>query len=151
MTGKQKSELLTEFDDRIEALPASVDRAAVKRMQITAVVLDEGIRVPGTDYRVGVDPLLGILPGAGDLLSGGLSLYIVLEAARLGVPYSTLLKMIANISLDVLGGTIPVVGDIFDFVWKANKRNFELAVNDLTRDRDRSSRSPREPIGIEIE
>lgn len=131
MTGEQESELLTEFDDRIDRLPKSVDRAAVERIRIAAYVLDEGIRVPGIGYRIGVDPLLGVLPGAGDLLSGGFSLYIVLEAARLGVSYTTLLKMIANVSVDVVGGTIPVVGDMFDAVWKANKRNFELVVNDL--------------------
>jgi hypothetical protein len=151
MTGEQESELLTEFDEKIAHLPKSVDRAAVKRMQIVAYVLDEGIRVPGIDYRIGIDPLLGVLPGAGDVLSGGFSLYIVLEAARLGVSYTTLLQMIANISLDVVGGTIPVAGDIFDFVWKANKRNLELVLNDLTTDDDRSPRSPSERTEIEIE
>lgn len=131
MTGEQESELLTEFNERIEHLPKSVDRAAVERMRIVAYVLDEGIRVPGIGYRIGVDPLLGILPGAGDLLSGGFSLYLVLEAARLGVSYATLLKMIANIFVDVVGGIIPVVGNIFDATWKANKRNFGLVLNDL--------------------
>jgi hypothetical protein len=150
MTGEQKSELLTEFNKRIEHLPQSVDRAAVKRMQIVAYVLDEGFRVPGIGYRIGVDPLLGILPGAGDVLSGGLSLYIVLEATRLGVSYTTLLEMIANISVDVAAGTIPVVGDVFDAVWKANKRNFELVLEDLTTDYDRSPRSSGEQTGIEI-
>lgn len=151
MTGEQKSEFLTEFNEEIEHLPKSVDRAAVKRMQLVAYVLDEGIRVPGMDYRIGLDPLLGILPGAGDVLSGGVSLYIVVEAARLGVSYTTLLKMIANISVDVVGGTIPVAGDLFDFIWKANKRNFELVLNDLTTDYDRSVRSPSERTRLEIE
>lgn len=132
MTGGQESEFLTESNERIEHLPESVDRPAVKRMQTVAYVLDEGIRVPGIGYRIGIDPLLGVLPGAGDLLSGGLSLYIVLEAARLGVSVTTLLRMIANICFDVVGGAIPVAGDIFDAVWKTNKRNFELAVTDLT-------------------
>ncbi|WP_435098252.1 DUF4112 domain-containing protein [Halorubrum sp. N11] len=147
----QKSEFLTEFNERIDHLPESVDRAAVKRMQIVAYVLDEGIRVPGIGYRIGIDPLLGILPGAGDVLSGGISLYIVAEAARLGVSYATLLKLIANISLDVVVGTIPVVGDVFDIFWKANKRNFKLVIDDLTTDRDRSTRSSSERTEIEIE
>lgn len=148
---EQKSEFLTEFDDSIEQLPKSVDRAAVKRMQFVAHVLDEGIRVPGIDYRIGVDPLVGVLPGAGDVLTGGLSMYIVLEAARLGVSYTTLLKMIANVSVDVTGGSIPVAGSVFDAVWKANKRNFELALEDLTTDHDRSPPSSSERVDIEIE
>jgi hypothetical protein len=85
------------------------------------------------------------------LLRGGLSLYIVVEAARLGVSYTTLLKMIANIAVDVVGGTIPLAGDLFDAVCKANKRNFGLAVDDLTTDRDRSTRSPSEPTVIDVE
>ena len=151
MTDEQRSELLTEFEDSIEHLPDSVDRAAIRRMQIVAHVLDEGIRVPGVDYRIGVDPLIGLLPGAGDVLTGGFSLYIVLEATRLGVSPTTLLKMIANITVDVAGGTIPFVGDIFDAVWKANKRNFELVLDDLTADRDHSSRSASERIEVETE
>lgn len=143
MTGDQESEVLIEFSEKMEHLPKSVDRAAVKRIQIVASVLDEGIRVPGIGYRIGIDPLLGVLPGVGDVLSGGLSLYIVVEAARLGVSSTTLLKMIANIAVDVVGGTIPVAGDLFDAVWKANKRNFKLVLNDLTTEYD-SSRSPGE-------
>ncbi|EMA66268.1 DUF4112 domain-containing protein [Halorubrum kocurii] len=131
MTGERESELLTEFDERIARLPESVDRAAIERMRFAAYVLDEGVRVPGTNYRIGVDPLLGVLPGAGDVVTGGFSLYIVLEAARLGVSYATLLRMIANVAVDVVAGTVPVAGDIFDAVWKANKRNFELVLNDL--------------------
>lgn len=150
MTGEQRSEPLSEFDERIENLPESVDRAAVERMQLVAHVLDEGIRMPGIGYRIGVDPLLGVLPGAGDVLSAGASLYIVLEAARLGVSSTTLLEMLANIALDVGGGTVPVVGDIFDFVWKANKRNLGLVLDDLATEYDRSPRSPRERTDIEI-
>lgn len=134
MTGERESELLTEFDERIERLPESVDRAAIERMRFAAYVLDEGVRVPGTDYRIGVDPLLGVLPGAGDVVTGGFSLYVVLEAARLGVSYATLLRMIANVAVDVVAGTVPVAGDVFDAVWKANKRNFELVLNDLAAD-----------------
>jgi hypothetical protein len=140
MTGDRESDLLTAFDERIERLPGSVDRAAVDRMRFAAYVLDEGVRVPGVDYRVGIDPLLGVLPGAGDVLSGGFSLYIVLEAARLGVSYATLLRMIANISVDVVAGTVPVAGDLFDAVWKANKRNVALFLSDVSD----PTRRPRE-------
>ncbi|QWC19898.1 DUF4112 domain-containing protein [Halorubrum sp. 2020YC2] len=134
MTRAQQSEFLDEFDERIDRLPNTVDRAAVKRIRYVAYVLDEGVRVPGIGYRVGIDPLLGILPGAGDVLTGGISLYIVVEAARLGVSYTTLLRMIANVSLDVAAGAVPVVGDLFDVIWKANTRNLELVLEELTPD-----------------
>lgn len=117
--------------DGIDELPASVDTAAVRRMRFVAKVLDESIRVPGTNYRIGIDPIIGLLPGGGDLLAGGLSLYIVAESARLGVSFGTLIRMLVNITIDVAVGTIPYVGDAFDTVWKANKRNFQLAVRDL--------------------
>lgn len=131
MPSAQESEFLTEANERIARLPESVDRAAVKRVLLLAYVLDEGVRVPVVGYRIGIDPLFGILPGAGDVLSGGVSLYIVVEAARLGVSDTTLLRMIANVSLDVLVGAVPVVGDLFDVVWKANTRNFELVIEEL--------------------
>jgi len=132
MPSAQESKFLTEANKRIARLPESIDRAAVKRVLIVAYVLDEGVRVPVIGYRIGIDPLLGILPGAGDVLSGAVSLYIVVEAARLGVSYTTLCRMIANISLDVVVGTVPIVGDLSDVVWKANTRNFELVLEELT-------------------
>lgn len=112
-------------------LPESVDRAAVRRMQAVARLLDESVRLPGTRFRVGLDPIVGLLPGAGDALTGALSLYVVVEAARLGVTYTTLVRMLANVGVDVVGGSIPVLGDLFDAVWKANVRNVDLALADL--------------------
>lgn len=112
-------------------LPESVDPAAVRRMRAVARLLDESVRVPGTRFRVGLDPIVGLLPGAGDALTGVLSLYVVAEAARLGVTYTTLLRMLANVGVDVVGGSVPVLGDLFDAVWKANVRNVELALADL--------------------
>ncbi|GAB6862236.1 DUF4112 domain-containing protein [Haloplanus litoreus] len=129
------SDDLTEaFDARIDALPASVDRAAVRRMRFVARVLDHSVRIPGTSFRVGLDPLLGLLPVTGDLVSGALSLYVVLEAARLGVPYGTLIRMLANVAVDVVGGSVPVIGDLFDAAWKANTRNVDLALDALAGD-----------------
>ena len=122
------------FETRIDDLPASVDRAAVRRMRFVARVLDDSVRIPGTSFRIGIDPLLGLLPVAGDLVSGALSLYVVLEAARLGVPYGTLVRMLANVAIDVAGGSVPVIGDLFDAAWKANTRNVGLALDDLAGD-----------------
>lgn len=100
---------------------------AIARMQTIAHLLDDSVRVPGTNFRVGLDPLLGLLPGAGDVAAAGLSLYIVFEAARLGVPVRTLIRMLLNIGVDALAGTVPLVGDLFDAAFKANRRNVELA------------------------
>ena len=133
----EEHELASGFDaDFEEGLPESVDRAAVRRMRAVAYLLDESIRVPGTNFRIGVDPLIGALPVAGDMVSAGFSLYILLESARLGVSYRTLFKMVANVSLDVAGGSVPYLGELFDAVWKANRRNIELVLEDLTVDPD---------------
>jgi len=87
--------------------------------------------VPGTDARIGIDPVLGILPGAGDAVAAGLSLYVVVESARLGVSFGTLVRMLATIAADVALGSIPVVGPVLDALFKANARNLELALSDL--------------------
>jgi hypothetical protein len=70
--------------------------------------------------------LLGLVPGAGDALGAGVALWIVLQAARLGAPATTLLRMLANVAIDALIGAVPVAGDVFDFAWKANLRNVDL-------------------------
>ena len=112
-------------------VPESVDEAALERMKAVAWVMDESVRVPATDVRVGLDPLVSAVPVVGDVVSGGLSLYIVAESAYLGVSYSTLAKMLANVAIDVAGGSIPWVGTVFDAFWKTNKRNVELLLDDL--------------------
>jgi hypothetical protein len=124
------------FDSRFDIeydgeLPDSVDTAALDRMETVAYALDESVEIPGTDYSVGVDPILGALPVAGDVVSAAFSLYIVAESAYLGVSYTTLLGMLANITVDTVGGSVPYVGSVFDAVWKANKRNVGLVLRDL--------------------
>ena len=130
MVSQTTDSLESQFDG-IEEVPNSVDEAAVRRMSFVANLLDDSIRVPGTEFRIGIDPILGIVPGAGDAVSAALSVYIVLESARLGVPFLTLLRMIANVALDFAVGSVPVVGTMFDAVWKANQKNVELAVDSL--------------------
>ena len=119
-----------QFDEEID-VPESVDEAAVRRMQVVAYALDDSIEIPGTNVRVGLDPLLGLLPVAGDAVSAAFSAYIILESARLGVPYSTLVRMVANVTIDFAVGSVPVIGDLFDAAWKANRRNLELALAEL--------------------
>jgi hypothetical protein len=130
-------------------LPADVDEAAIARMRFVATVLDDAVRIPGIGVRVGLDSVLGVAPVAGDVLTGALSLYLVVESARLGVSVSTLLRMIANVGVDTAAGSVPVVGDLFDVFWKANRKNLRLALSDLAD--GASSPETREAVTIEVE
>ena len=89
-------------------------------------LLDNAIPIPGVGTRIGLDPILGLLPGGGDVVTGLLSVYIVFEAAKMGLPAQTLGRMGFNILLDVLSGTVPIIGDLFDVTWKANSQNVAL-------------------------
>ena len=95
------------------------------------ILLDEAIRIPGTQFRFGLDGIIGLVPGLGDVLAGVLSLAIPLAAWVRGVPYVTLVRMAANLGIGVLVGTIPLFGDLFDIVWKANRRNYRLLQRSL--------------------
>lgn len=128
-------------------LPDSVDEAALRRMRAVAKLLDEAVTIPGTDFRVGLDPIVGAVPVVGDIASAGISLYIVAESARLGVSYTTLIKMLANVSIDAAGGSIPYVGVLFDAGWKSNSRNLLMALDDLTK----RTEAERDAVEIEIE
>ena len=95
-------------------------------LQRLEVLLDEAVRIPGTGIRFGLDGIIGIVPGVGDVLAGILSLVIPIAAWIRGVPYITLARMAVNLGIGVLIGTIPIFGDIFDIAWKPNRRNFRL-------------------------
>lgn len=88
--------------------------------------LDELFLIPGTRYRIGLDPLLGLVPGIGDLSTSAASAYIVARAAALGVPRATLARMLLVLVVDAVFGSLPLVGDAFDAAWKANTRNVRL-------------------------
>ncbi len=98
----------------------------VQRVRQLAKLLDEAILIPGTNKRIGLDPIIGLIPGGGDTVTMLMSAYIVVEAALLGLPATTLLQMVGNIVIDAFVGTVPVVGDLFDVVSKANMRNLKL-------------------------
>ncbi len=95
-------------------------------LQQLEILLDEAFRIPGTGIRFGLDGIIGLVPGLGDVVAGLLSLIIPLAAWIRGVPYVALVRMAANIGIGVLVGSIPFFGDIFDIVWKANRRNYQL-------------------------
>lgn len=101
-------------------------RRVLRRLDRLAWVLDSSIPIPLIRTRIGLDGLIGLVPGIGDAVSGMLSIYPVVEAGRLGIPGTTILRMLGNVLVDTLVGTIPLVGDLFDFAYKANRRNVEL-------------------------
>lgn len=88
-------------------------------------LLDNSIPLPG-GYRIGLDGFIGLIPGIGDFLSGLLASLIVIKANQLGVPRSVLFRMVINVLIDTGLGSLPLLGDLFDFVWKANQKNSEL-------------------------
>lgn len=102
--------------------------------------MDKSIRLPG-GYRVGLDGLLGLIPGVGDFLASTVSGYIVWQAYQAGVPKSVLLRMLINVAVDLLVGAIPIVGDVFDFVFKANSRNLALLERYHTHPKDLQAKS----------
>ncbi|MFC6975594.1 DUF4112 domain-containing protein [Halomicroarcula sp. GCM10025709] len=103
------------------------------RIRRVARLLDDSVRLPLTRFRIGLDPLLGVLPVAGDAVAALLSLYIVAEAARLGISGRTLARMLLNVGLDFAVGSVPVIGSLFDALWTANERNAALAAADLAQ------------------
>jgi uncharacterized protein DUF4112 len=97
-----------------------------RRVQTLAKLLDNSISIPGTDWKIGFDAIVGLIPGIGDLIGAVLSSYIVLEAARADIPAFTLARMLLNVGIDTLAGAVPALGDVFDAAWKANMKNAAL-------------------------
>jgi hypothetical protein len=91
-----------------------------------ARLFDAAFRIPGTEFRFGIDPLLGLVPGVGDLSTPLLTLFILWQAMRMRVPKIVLARMVLNALIDALVGAVPLVGDAFDFVWRSNEWNMAL-------------------------
>jgi len=104
------------------------------------ILLDEAFVIPGTGIRFGLDGIIGLVPGLGDVLAGLLSLIIPLAGWIRGVPYVTLVRMAVNLGIGVLVGSIPLFGDIFDIAWKANRRNYRLLCRHLGEPRRHTGR-----------
>jgi hypothetical protein len=114
---------------------AKVDAERVlRRLEALGSLLDSRFRLPG-GFRFGLDPLIGLVPGVGDGISAILSLYIVLEAYRLGASRGALARMLLNVGLDLGVGIIPIIGDVADFAFKSNRRNLDLLRRHLGRDK----------------
>ena len=95
-------------------------------LQSLEILLDEAFRIPGTGFRFGIDGIIGLIPGLGDVVAGLLSLIIPIAAWMRGVPYVTLARMTFNLGVGVVVGSIPIFGDAFDAAWKPNRRNYQL-------------------------
>jgi len=102
-----------------------------ENLDLLSHVLDDWFRIPGTSIRFGIDGIVGLIPGIGDILGGLASCIIVLAAWFRGVPNITVARMVANVAIEVLVGTIPFVGDAFDIAFKANRRNYALLAGSL--------------------
>jgi hypothetical protein len=120
---------------RGEVLPPN--RKAAGNEQITdeqldtlARVLDDVFHVPGTNIRFGLDAIVGLIPGIGDMITGAAGMLMIYAAWNRGLPKVTMARMVANIAVDSLLGSMPIVGDIFDVAWKANRKNYELLIRE---------------------
>lgn len=118
----------------------SGEPAEVRHLEDLAWMLDSSIQVPGLNFRVGLDSLLGLIPILGDVVGAALSSYILWLAARLGVPRVTLLRMALNVAIEAAVGVVPFLGDVFDMAWKANVRNVAILKAHL-QDPNRAKRS----------
>ena len=103
----------------------------VERLRTLARLLDTAFQVPGTRYRFGIDAIIGLVPGIGDAISAIFSMFIVFQAARMGVSQATLMRMLGNVALDTIVGEVPLLGDLFDAGWKSNTRNIGLLESHL--------------------
>jgi|SRR5882762_7766863 len=97
-----------------------------KNLDYLSHILDDFLRIPGTQIRFGFDGIVGLIPGIGDILGALASWIIILAAWIRGVPKITLARMLANVAIETIVGTVPLAGDIFDIAWKANRRNYAL-------------------------
>jgi hypothetical protein len=127
---------------RAELQLSEVEQRRYQRLAELADLLDNAIPIPGTRWRIGLDPLLGLVPGLGDALGAAASAWILIEAARFGVSPAVLLRMLYNILIDTALGSVPGAGDLFDFVWKSDSKNLALLRRhlELPRETHRASR-----------
>ena len=108
-------------------LRAAGDEPVDKHLERLSYLLDRSIKIPGTNFRFGLDPIISLLlPVGGDLISAGMSAYIVILSVRHGLPKIVITRMVFNVAADFIIGSIPLIGDVFDFAWKSNDKNMRL-------------------------
>jgi hypothetical protein len=106
-----------------------------ENLDLLSHLLDDFIKVPGTSVRFGLDGIVGVIPGIGDLIGGIASCIIIIAAWVRGVSYGTVLRMVANVGIEVVCGSVPVLGDMFDIAWRANRRNYALLTGSMYQPR----------------
>ncbi|MEQ9618915.1 MAG: DUF4112 domain-containing protein [Deltaproteobacteria bacterium] len=118
-------------DDRLDVSSVKEDR--LQRVRALSYFLDNSIKLPVVDYRIGFDSIIGFIPVIGDAISAGLSIYIIYQAHQLKISKRARAKMIYNVALETVIGSIPVLGDVFDAAWKANARNCRILEKHLKK------------------
>ena len=113
-------------DTHLERGAAVPQTKAVARARELARVLDAAVAIPGTNIRIGLDSIIGLLPGGGDAIGAALSSIIVLTALKQGVPQPVVWRMVGNVVIDTVIGSVPLIGDLFDVAWRANTKNADL-------------------------
>jgi hypothetical protein len=111
----------------------STGAGALKRMETVAFLLDTAFVIPGTKQRVGIDAIIGLIPGLGDIATTLLSTYVIWEARNLGLSRFAIGRMLANLAIHASVGAIPVVGDLFDAFFRVNQRNMRIVRAHLGR------------------
>ncbi|MCG8517920.1 MAG: DUF4112 domain-containing protein [Pseudomonadales bacterium] len=134
------TKLPSETTNGLSGIERQRHQQALARLDRYARRLDSQFRIPFTRIRFGLDPLIGLLPGIGDLVGLGLSLYLVVEAIRLGAGPALVMRMLTNLGLEFLVGLVPVLGDAFDLLYRANDRNAAM----LRRHIERQLEPPRQ-------
>jgi uncharacterized protein DUF4112 len=124
---------------RVEVITNPLQWERLEQLRAVARLMDSQFQIPGTNIQVGLDALLGLVPGLGDLISSAVSVWLIREARRMGASRWLVARMVWNVVVDTTIGAVPVVGDAFDVVWKANRKNIEL----LSRHLERGSTSGR--------
>lgn len=120
--------------DLRDTLPLGTHPAAIRqRIEMLELVLERSVTVPGTNYRIGMDGIAGLVPVLGDIVTAMMGAYIVWEARNLGMPKWQLVRMAANVGFDTAVGAIPVVGDAFDLMFRSNTKNLRIIRKHLDR------------------
>jgi hypothetical protein len=112
-----------------------------ENLDLLSHLLDDFIKIPGVPIRLGLDGIVGVIPGIGDIIGGIASCIIIIAAWARGVSYVTVARMVTNVAIEVVVGSIPILGDMFDIAWRANRRNYALLVGSVEEPRKHTLQS----------
>src|SRR3954469_12181690 len=103
-----------------------ISNSKLAQARALAKLLDRAFRIPGTNITFGLDPILGLIPGGGDVAGAVFSGWLIMLGSRMGLPRHILMRMVANVAIDTIGGSVPLIGDLFDVAWKSNTKNLAI-------------------------